>query len=132
MVRELVSIFGQQSPGFAVVFVFVAVLMDGGDRAEGYGFLDGRSQKNGGRDQVPDLLGDDVAGEQVKVIDGVGLGDQIVAAELAEISGAVAGRAGFDLHPHQAAEVLDTDVIFEAFSPGFKYVEAAQGGRRHE
>src|SRR5579872_3479329 len=82
VVREFGSIFGQQTPGFAVVFVFVTVLMDGGDRAEGYGLFDRGSEQNGGRDEVPDLLRDHVAGEQVKVSDGVGLGDQIVAAEL--------------------------------------------------
>ena len=50
----------------------------------------------------------------------------------AEVSGAVADAAGFDLHPHQAAEVLDTNVVFQAFCPGLEYVEAAQGGRRRE
>jgi len=114
------------------VFVFVAILFEGGYGIEGEADLYGWGEDYGGGDQVPDADRDDVGGEEVEVIDAVGILGEIVAAELAEVSGATAQGAGFDLHAEKASGVLDADVVGERVSPGFEYVIAMRGGGRHE
>lgn len=52
--------------------------------------------------------------------------------KVAEVSGAVAHAAGFDLHAQQASAMFDADVVGEGVSPGFEDVVSARGGGRHE
>jgi len=47
---EVASALGEESPGFAVVFVFVAVLFEGGDGEDGDGDFDGGLENDGGGD----------------------------------------------------------------------------------
>jgi len=114
------------------VFVFVAVLFEGGDGIDGEGDFEGGFEDYGGGDEVPGADGDDVGGEEVDVVDGVGVFDEIVAAELAEVSGAVADGGGFDLHAGQVAAVFDGDVVGEGVSGGFEDAISVRGGGCHE
>ncbi|MGC1647871.1 MAG: hypothetical protein WA741_18775 [Candidatus Sulfotelmatobacter sp.] len=95
------------------MFVFVAVLFEGGYGIEGEADFHGWCEDHGRRDQVPGRDRDDVGGEQVDVVEGVGVLGEVVAVELSEVSGAVADTAGFDLHAEQAAGAFDVDVVGE-------------------
>ena len=105
------------------MFVEVAVFFQGGCGIERQGDFAGGLEDHGGGDEVPGLDGDDVGGEEVEFVDGVGVLGEIVAAELAEVSGAVAGAAGFDLYSQEAARaVVDADVVGQGVSPGLEDV----------
>src|SRR5271169_4107328 len=124
--------FAEQAPGFAVALVFVAVLLQRGYGIDREADFDGWLEDYGCGDQIPGCYWDDVSGEEVDVIDGVGVLGEVVAAELAEVSGTVAHTAGFDLHSQQTSCVFDAEVVFQGIAPGFEYVIAVCGGCRHE
>ena len=114
------------------MFVFVAILLKRGYRVEREGLLDGRFENYRGWYQVPRPDWDDVGGEEIDILDVVGFLDEIVAAELAEVSGAIAGDARFDLDTEETATLFDANVIAERFSLGFDHVIAVLGGGGHE
>ena len=114
------------------MFVAVAIFLQGGYGIEGESDFYGGLEDYSGGDQVPRGDGNDVGGEEVDVIEGVGMLGEVVAVELAEVSGAVAHAAGFHLHAEQAAGVFDGDVVGEGVSSGLEDVISVRGGGRHE
>jgi hypothetical protein len=82
-------------------------------------------------EDVPEVFGDDVGGEEVYFFDGVAAA-AAVGFEGAEVSVAQAVAAGFDLHAEQAASVLEAYVVGGGISPGLGDVEAFAQGLRHE
>ena len=99
---------GQQAPGLAVFLVLgfagaVGAEMEHGVALEG---LDG--------DDVPDVFGDDVSGEEVDVVLGVVVG---VAAAFDRVLAAVVRGGTFDLHAPEAVAGIDHDVVGVALSP---------------
>ncbi|MGA2923449.1 MAG: hypothetical protein ABSE28_20280 [Candidatus Sulfotelmatobacter sp.] len=60
-------------------------------------------------DEVPGVLHDDVGGEEIELLEGVGRPD-MVGLELAEVSAAGAARSGLDLDADDAGAEVDGDV----------------------
>ena len=79
---------------------------------------------------VPDLDGNDVGGDEVEhafaVRDSVGVDVTFVGA------GGVVAASGFDLHAQEISVVLDSDVVGRGVSPRTDDGEALLGGAGHE
>lgn len=130
LVGEFGDGLGEEAPGFFVGFEVVAVGVFGVDGVEGDGEL-AAAEEEGGGDDVPGVLGDDVGDEEVEVAEGVAAAGG-VGLELAEVSVAGAAGGGFDLHADEAGVVVEADVVGEGVSPGLEDVEAAFEGGGHE
>jgi hypothetical protein len=111
-------------PGFFVGGVFLALAAGGEEEvaAEGDYYF-------GGED-VPDVFGDDVDGEEVDLAAGVGA----LAAGLDsdDVSAALASCGGLDLDAEEMAVAFDGDVVAGGVSPRLGDVEAALGDAGHE
>ncbi len=93
----------------------VATYLDGLHGADHQAVAD-PVENGASRDEVPGVLGDDVAGE---VIDIVGRVRALRAAsEVAELSRALAVRSGFHLDPYDAGAEIEGDVEGSGFAPG--------------
>ena len=88
VIDPVASTFSEQFPGFAVLFVAVAVLAERRHWTDHYPDLARWREQDCGGDQVPDFFWNDVRREYVQLVDAVRLFHQPVAAELAKISGA--------------------------------------------
>jgi hypothetical protein len=114
----------QQVPGLDVALIFLA-FASGGEQE--VATQDGADL---GGDDVPDVLGDDVDGEE---IDLAGLVVLVAAGlEAADVSVAEAGDGGLDLHAQEAAAMVDGEVVAGGVSPGLGDVESVLGGAGHE
>jgi len=74
------------------------------------------AEEDVGGDEIPGVLHDDVGGEEIELLEGVGRAE-VVGLELAEVSGADAAGSGFDLDAHDAGAEVDGDV--EGAAPHF-------------
>ena len=79
-----------------------------------------------GRDDVPDVQGDDVGGEEVEVSSFIAAAGGADVAFVASFGAAVAG--GFDLDADEAAVGFDDRVVTGGVSPGMENLEAVFGG----
>ena len=114
----------EEVPGFFVGFVFLGVAAGvEHEVAATYG-------DQGGGEDVPDIFGDDVDGEEIDLVSGV----ELAAAgfEAADVSAVEAGDGGFDLDAEEVAVAFDGAVVAGGVSPGFGDVEAALGDAGHE
>jgi hypothetical protein len=113
----------QQMPGFFVggVFGFIAV---GGEEDIGLGVGGGEGE------DVPDVGGDDVGGEEVDL--GGSVGDAVVVEAAAVGIFLAALEGAFDLHAEEVAEMVDGEVVGSVVSPGLGEDEAEFGGAEHE
>lgn len=75
------------------------------------------AEEDAGGDEVPGVLHDDVGGEEIELLEGVGRPD-IVGLERAEVSGADAARSGLDLDADDAGAEVDRDVEGGPSLPG--------------
>ncbi len=113
-------LWAQQAPGFAVALVGVAVCPDGFHGEEHWaGWLTASVEKDRRRDEVPGLLGDDVAGEEVKEFEGV-LPAVKIGLELTLVSVVDAVAGGLDLDPEDAVAEVEGDVEGLGVSPGLE------------
>lgn len=131
-VGQFAPAFIQQAPGLTVVFVAVAIFLQRGYGVQSERNFAGGPQDHGCGDQVPGAHRDDVGGEEVDVFDHVKVLGEVVTAKLAEVSGAISHAGGLHLDAHEAAAVVDADVVGERVSVGFEHVISARGGGRHE
>ena len=67
------------------------------------------AKEDADRDVVPGVLHDDVGGQEIELLEGVGRPD-MVGLELAEVSAAGAARSGLDLDADDAGAEVDGDV----------------------
>jgi len=114
----------EEVPGFFVGRVFLA-------RAAGVE-VEVSAERNddlGGED-VPDVFGDDVDGEEIHLLAGVVLA--AAGSDGADVSAVLAGDGGFDLDAEEISAALDGDVVAGRVSPGLGDVEAALGDAGHE
>jgi hypothetical protein len=81
-------------------------------------------------EDVPDVFGDDVDGEEVDLMAGVVLA--AAGFDGADVSAVLAGDGGFDLDAEEVSVALDGDVVTGGVSPGLGDVEAALGDAGHE
>ena len=124
--------FAEQVPGFAVVLVLVAILLqpvDGMEHQSDFAFW---LQNDYGGDQIPDSDRNYISGEEIDFVERIVVLLVVVRVELAEVSGAGANRGALDLHAEKICPVLDTDIVGRAVAPRLGYAEAVQGGLRHE
>jgi len=75
------------------------------------------AEEDAGRDYVPGVLRDDGGGEEIELIESVGVAE-IVGLELAEVSGTGAARGGFDLDSDDAVAEAEGYVEGLGISPG--------------
>jgi len=110
-------------PGFFVggVFGFLAV---GSEEDVGLGVSGGEGE------DVPDVDGDDVGGEEVDLRGGVRGAVVVEAAAIGFFLAALQGA--FDLDAEEVAEVVDGEVVGSGVSPGLGENEAELGGALHE
>jgi len=118
-------------PGFAVFFVGVAGIAG----AHAYRAV---AQSDGGGNDVPDVFGNDVDGEELEVGELVGLafpraqrGEEGRAAS-GTVSGTDTAVSGFHLHADEAVAEIDDDVVAGGLAEGFVEVEAVSCGLGHE
>ena len=83
-----------------------------------------------GGEDVPDVFGDNVDGEEVDLVAGVVLA--AAGFDGADVSAVLAGDGGFDLDAEEVSVALDGDVVTGGVSPGLGDVEAAFGDAGHE
>ena len=83
------------------------------------------------RDDVPGLLGDDVAGEEVNMLGGV-LPAVVVGSELTAVSGVDAVTGGLNLNSDDAGAEIEGDVEGLGVSPGLEDRETAAEGFGYE
>src|ERR1019366_2185338 len=81
-------------------------------------------------EDVPDVFGDNVDGEEVDLVAGVVLA--AAGFDGADVSAVLAGDGGFDLDAEEVSVALDGDVVTGGVSPGLGDVEAAFGDAGHE
>jgi len=113
------------------VLVAVAVFLEGLHGEEHEALFAFATEEEAGGDEVPSVLHDDVGGEEVELLEGVGVA-QIVGLELAEVSGADAAGSGLDLDADDAGAEVDGDVEGGRVSPGLENFEAVAQGFGHE
>src|SRR5438874_12226859 len=121
--------------GFEVAEVFVV----GQIGVEGDGVFDAANVRE--RDDVPEILGHDVEGEEIYVTRIVGLFFSVRSARdgVAEVGAASAAGArlwtlesGFDLDAAKDAAAIDDEVVAGGIAPGFGDGESVGGGAGHE
>lgn len=105
----------EQGPGFAVVLVVVATYLDGLHGADHQAVAD-PVENDAGRDEIPGILGDDVAGEEIDIVGRVRA--LRATSEVAEISRTLAVGSGFHLDPYDAGAEIEGDVEGSGFAPG--------------
>lgn len=82
-----------------------------------------------GGEDIPDVFGDDVDGEEVDLVAGVTLA---AGLDSDDVSAVLAGDGGFDLDAEKMSAALDSDVVAGGVSPGLGDVESALGDAGHE
>lgn len=122
---------GQEGPGFAVGLVAVAIFLEGLHGEEHEALFAFAAKENAGGDEVPGVLHDDVGGEEIELLEGVGRAE-VVGLELAEVSGADAAGGGLDLDADDAGAEVEGDVEGGGVSPGLKHFVAVAQGFGHE
>jgi hypothetical protein len=119
----------QEVPGFAVLFPAGSFAIDIGIEAEAFA---GRKGFDG--QDVPDVEGDDVGGEDVDVVGGVG--DFALSVDaVAGLHVVAAGAQDFgalELHAPEAGAGVEDEVVALAVSPGVGDVEAEGFGFEQE
>ena len=131
--QQLTSALLQQLPVLPIPFPAIASLLlrrrEGAQHGDPLPML---PKQQRGRDQIPDVFGNDVGGEDVDLLERVVTLSVVVGMELAEVSGAGAHGGGLHLNAKIVALVFDADVVGLGISPGLADGEAALGCRRHE
>jgi hypothetical protein len=87
------------------------------------------AQSSGDGDDVPGFGGDDVGGEEVELIGGVG---NAVGGDAAAIGIPAAVFGALDLDAQKVSVVLDGEVVGSGVAPGLDHAQAVLGGTRHE
>jgi hypothetical protein len=113
----------QKVPGFAVVFEDRPGVVGG--EVEPLASGDG---ERGGND-VSEITGDDVNGDEVEVVSGVVSAGTAQAAAVALLSVA---HGGLDLNADKESFMFDGEVVMLGLAPGFVDGEAVLGGAGHE
>ena len=90
----------------------------------------GLGMGGGEGEDVPDVGGDDVGGEEVDLRGGVGGAVVVEAAAVGLFLAALQGA--LDLDAEEVAEVVDGEVVGSGVSPGLGENEAELGGALHE
>jgi hypothetical protein len=114
----------EQVPGFFVRFVFL------GGAAGSEEEVAAEADDDLGGEDVPDVFGDDVHGEEVDLVAGVVLAAAGFDGD--DVSAVLAGDGGFDLDTEKVSAALDSDVVAGGVSPGLGDVESALGDAGHE
>lgn len=107
----------------------VAVLLEPGHAAAAGGkyFDCGALAVGFDRDDVPDIVGDDVADDEIYVAASVPVFANIAAGvEAVSVEGA--GVRGLDLHAPDAGAAVNHEVVAVTLSPGLGDAEAERGG----
>jgi hypothetical protein len=130
--RQRAFAFGEEGPGFFVGFEAVAIFAQRDERKEHDGLAAARSEEKAGRDEIPDILRDNIRGEEVDFGDGVIALAVVVGFELAEVSGAGAAGGGLDLHAQNVESVIAADVVGGAISPRLGDAVSVGCGARHK
>lgn len=113
----------EQVPGFFVGRIFL-MLAAGGE--EEVAAEDG--DDFGGED-IPDIFGDDVDGEEVDLVAGV---VRAAGLDCDDVSAALAGCGGLDLDAEETAVALRGDVVAGGVSPGLGGAESSLDDSGHE
>jgi len=112
----------KKMPGFAVLAVFRLGTVGREDEA-------GASASGGERNDVPDVGLDDVDGEEVEAVGGVG---DVAGGYVAFVGAAAPVVGAFDLDAEEVSVVLDGEVVGGGLSPGLSDAKAVLGGTGHE
>lgn|SRR5258707_12787559 len=117
------SAVAEEVPGFFVALVLVPFAVLGEDHS-------GLAEESADGEDVPNVVGDDVDGEVVDLVCGVG-------TLMEGIEGTAVGHSGpairgLDLDAQESSVMLEADVVAGRVSPGFGNVESAPGGAGHE
>lgn len=112
----------KQMPGFAVGSVFGFGAVGREDEA-------GASAGGGEGNDVPDVGVDDVDGEEVEAVAGVG---NVAGGDVAFVGARAPVVGAFDLDAQEVSVVLDGEVVRSGFSPGLGDAETVLGGASHE
>ena len=110
-------------PGFFVGGVFLAWVAGGEQEVAA------EDGDDFGGEDIPDVFGDDVDGEEVHLVVGV-----VLAAGLDgdDVSVELAGDGGFDLDAEESSAALDGAVVAGGVAPGLGDVKAPFGRAGHE
>jgi len=112
----------KQVPGFAIWSVLGAGAVGREDEA-------GASASGGERNDVPNVGLDDVDGEEVNAVAGVG---NVAGGDVAFVGAAAPVVGALYLDAEEVSVVLDGKVVGGGFSPGLGDAEAVLGGASHE
>jgi hypothetical protein len=112
----------QEVPGFLVEAVAGVGAVGGEPDVEG-------AREGGDRDDVPGIGGDDVGGDEIDLVGGVGAA---TVADRAHVGLQPLLAGAFDLHAVDASVALHEDVVGSGIAPGFRGHEAVLGGAGHE
>jgi len=113
----------EEVPGFFVALVLVSFAVRGQDHG-------GLAEEFTDGEDVPNVVGDDVDGEVVDLVGGVGALMEGIERTRVGASGPAIG--GLDLDAQESSVMLETDVVAGRVSPGFGNVESTPGGAGHE
>src|SRR5215470_3827626 len=79
------------------------------------------------RENIPEVLGDDVGDEEVDLFAGVNAAG-VASAGVNAVGADAYTRCGLDLHARQAAREVEDEVVAVAVTPGFGNAETEGGG----
>ena len=119
----------EQVPGFTVGFEAIG----GSGLAVRIEAEHGRGRADFDGDDVPDVEGHNMGGEEVDVVagvDGASFADGVGGAGFVGLG--TDGFGGFDLHAPEALSVVENEVVAEAVAPGLGDAESEAGSAVEE